>query len=313
MTSRCRAFQAFGLSVESTFPLPGVSSAAPAGAPHVTIDHGDEGELLDRWSGDGAVLWETVLGDGVALRYEVGGAGDARVTYGGSAFHVRAGADSILCASSDESPFAWQRQLLDTVLFCVSFARGYELLHAAAVATPTGAAAFVGPTGAGKSSLVAELVRRGHRLLSDDVLAISPVGREIASFPGPAVMNLPAARAEASGLGAEIICRFAEEDELWVVIPSAATDPLPLSHLFLLGRTEERGVTAAVDATVLDVAPHAIALPDGPERARRRFGVLSSLVGQAAIWHLNRGSDGPPGFLADEVERVLGQARPSTP
>ena len=66
-----------------------------------------------------------------------------------------------------------------------------------------GAIAIAGRTGAGKSSLVAELMRRGHRLLSDDVIAIEAAGIRVTALPGPAVMNLPAVRSDLKELGLE--------------------------------------------------------------------------------------------------------------
>ena len=46
-------------------------------------------------------------------------------------------------------------------------------LHGSAIETPRGAMVFVGPQGIGKSTLAAHFVRRGFRLLSDDVCALT--------------------------------------------------------------------------------------------------------------------------------------------
>ena len=51
--------------------------------------------------------------------------------------------------------------------------RGLPTLHAAAVATDTGAVLLLGPRGIGKSSLVAALVECGFPLLADDVTGVT--------------------------------------------------------------------------------------------------------------------------------------------
>jgi hypothetical protein len=50
--------------------------------------------------------------------------------------------------------------------------RGYMVLHASAVEVGNKAVAFLGPKGRGKSSIAATLYTRGHRLITDDVLAV---------------------------------------------------------------------------------------------------------------------------------------------
>jgi hypothetical protein len=50
--------------------------------------------------------------------------------------------------------------------------RGISPLHGAAVEVGASAVAFLGPKGSGKTTLAAEFLRRGHPLLSDDILAV---------------------------------------------------------------------------------------------------------------------------------------------
>jgi hypothetical protein len=303
---RAREFRAFGLAVTADWALPGVAGAVAGADRAVRIRLAEASELQARFSGDPVATWETTLGDGSGLRYDLGRAGDHRVVYGDAVFHIDAAASVVACAPADPDDAGWQRQLLDTVLFTVSFARGLELLHAGAVLTQRGAIAIAGPTGAGKSSLVAELMRRGHRLLSDDVLALESDGGRITAFPGPAVMNLPAAGADVEALGAQVIARFDREAELWVVIPTAAREPSPLAALFILDSAAPRtGVEPIAGATVLDVAPYGISLPHGRTRAQRGFDALSTVAAGVAVNRLCRGPGASPSVLADHVERWL--------
>lgn len=71
--------------------------------------------------------------------------------------------------------------LLGPVLGLLLRLRGITCLHASAVAFGGWSVVFVGPEGAGKSTTAAALARRGHPVLSDDIVALSmrsraPVG-----------------------------------------------------------------------------------------------------------------------------------------
>jgi hypothetical protein len=273
----------------------------------VHIRLAEPSEVRSRFSGDPVATWETTLADGAGLRYDRGTAGDHRVLYGETVFHLNDVATVVLCGPADRDDAAWQRQLLDTVLFTVSFIRGFELLHAGAVVTPRGAIALAGRTGAGKSSLVAELMRRGHRLLSDDVVAVDTAAEDVVAFPGPALMNLPASRSDLDALGARVVARFDSEDEQWVVVARAARDPSRLAALFVLDPGgPETGVQAVTDATFLDLAPYTISLPHDRARAQRRFDALSTLAARVPVNRLSRGPSASPEVLADHVERWLG-------
>lgn len=77
--------------------------------------------------------------------------------------------------------------LLGPVLGVLTFQRHLFPLHAACVRIGDGAVALTGRTGAGKSTLAAALVRRGHPLIADDVCVIDPAAGNtpfvLPSFP----------------------------------------------------------------------------------------------------------------------------------
>jgi hypothetical protein len=66
--------------------------------------------------------------------------------------------------------------ILGPVLGFLLRLRGGVCLHASAVVIDGRAVAFVGPAGAGKSSIAAGLSRRGHAVLSDDVTPLKDLG-----------------------------------------------------------------------------------------------------------------------------------------
>jgi hypothetical protein len=73
-----------------------------------------------------------------------------------------------------------RRPLLGVVLGVLLHRRGRFTLHASAVSIGEAAVAFIGTKGAGKSTLAAELQRRGHPLLTDDILAVDLPAMEVA-------------------------------------------------------------------------------------------------------------------------------------
>jgi len=92
--------------------------------------------------------------------------------------------DSIRCIPQAKTPpHTLHHLLLDQVLPLVLNYKGHEVLHGAAVVTPYGACAFVGPTGAGKSTLAASFLSEGYSVLADDCVVLDAHGGNIVIIP----------------------------------------------------------------------------------------------------------------------------------
>jgi hypothetical protein len=63
--------------------------------------------------------------------------------------------------------------VLDQLMPLVLSLRGREALHSTAIATARGVCAFIGPAGAGKSTLVGSFCREGYVSLADDCLSVA--------------------------------------------------------------------------------------------------------------------------------------------
>lgn len=81
--------------------------------------------------------------------------------------------------------------LLDQVFPMVLNLRGREAIHATAVMVHGGAIAFLGPAGAGKSTLAASFLLAGHRALGDDCLVLEDRRgiRAVPAYPGFRLWN----------------------------------------------------------------------------------------------------------------------------
>lgn len=92
---------------------------------------------------------------------------------GVAAFYIHRG-EEIVVERHEGASWDEVRSPLFSVIFAVlMLRRGFLPLHASAVEFAGKTFAFVGDSGAGKSSLVTHLAHRGHRLVADDLTLLS--------------------------------------------------------------------------------------------------------------------------------------------
>jgi hypothetical protein len=299
--------RAFGLTIAADFPLPGMVVPADQGPSDVTIRLGTRREVETAWADRApAAAWRSVFGDGQVFSGQQAADGAYRLAYGQDAlFFVSADADTVLCGPEDRHDAAWQRVLLDAVLMVASVAAGFEVLHAGAVETSAGVVAVAAESGGGKSSLVAELVRRGHPLFCDDILVLDRGPDGPRSHPGPPVMNIPLSPEHfpVAEIGS-VLATFG--DEAWVAVRHVARRPCPLVAVFLL----ERGPDTTTQVQRLTVSPlhlraHVRPLRVPAQRERKRFELLADLAETVPVYRVCAGSDVRPDGVADMVEDVL--------
>lgn len=167
--------------------------------------------------------------------------------------------------------------LTGSALGAILHQRGEYVLHASAIEVDGGAVVFCGQSGAGKSSLVAALCAAGYPLVTDDVCCLN-FGRR-----GP--MVIPDGRC--LKLWSDTISHFGLDryrrgqirsgiEKFWVEPPAAATEPLPLRAVYLLGKG---------DAFSLSRPPLVNAVEQLRAHAYRPR--LVKALGQEALW-LNR-------------------------
>lgn len=149
-------YELYDLRVASELFLPGVPEAGSAPGADVHIRVENCGEAPHFYS------FGALPGGGFYIDIpEVG------------AFRVRPGEIRVSRpdAIPDDQTRVW---LLGSAMGALLHQRGALPLHASAVAVDSECHAFVGPQGAGKSTLCAFLAERGHLAASDDVLAVLP-------------------------------------------------------------------------------------------------------------------------------------------
>jgi hypothetical protein len=130
--------------------------------------------------------------------------------------------------------------LVGPVLGLLLRLRGVTCLHASAVAFGESAVAFVGSEGAGKSTTAAALARRGHAILSDDVVALSERDGSFLVHPAYPYLCLWPESVESLYGSAEALPRFSANYEkrclsLRKQELSFAERALPLAAIYILG------------------------------------------------------------------------------
>jgi hypothetical protein len=298
------AMTAFGMSIASEFALPG-AVARLAGAP--------AGDLLLR-----SVTREELEGltdsprymrylhsfEGCGYAMLEGEDGDVLFHYRERAlFHLSANCEILRCAISD-SGSAWQRVLLDTVLWTISLLRGFELLHAGAVVTRQGLIALAGGSGAGKTTLAIELLRRGGVLFSDDIVALAARGDDVVAFPGPALMNVPRSVEPWDQESWEVLAPLGDED--WVSLHRVAPPPQPIRAIVLISTGATAAECVSVSATSLQVLPYMVTFTHLlNERRRQQFEVAGGLAAGSSLIALSRPPSADPARLADLILECL--------
>jgi hypothetical protein len=299
------SFPAYGLSIQSTFELPISGGPAAEDAPSLTLGLASSAEVAEAWSGtNGAPAWQTMFPGDCHVRFERGREGDFLLTFGRRAhFHLDRPGSRLLCAPADPGRLDWQRFLLETALCCASSVRGFEALHASAVRGPEGVVAFVATRGAGKSTLAAELVARGHALVCDDVLSLGRDGAEVIGHPGPPFMTLHA-RAAVDRDFCEVLEASTEDGTVWVRVRGAETDPTPLTSIFILeGHRSPDLRPIGESARPGRLLPHTLSLSREPARALSRLGLLRELAASVSLYSIGtRGAD--VADLADAIEQT---------
>lgn len=156
---------------------------------------------------------------------------------------IRAGRE-IVAAPAPGAELELEPFILGSGIGGISLQRGLLPLHASAVATDTGAIAFSGATGAGKSTLAMMLAARGHALLTDDLMVtgLSDAGVRLA-YPGATTVRLNPDSAAALGVEASGAVVQGGKHRHRVEGEAEPRPPLPLEAIYMV----EEGPAIAIE------------------------------------------------------------------
>ena len=305
-TGRWRT-RAFGLEINASFPAPGLPEATgPSNGRSTRVDLVSPAEIDDSWPAHGATrVLEERFGTGApdrtidahpraGYRLYARHFGLARLSRGGA---------RILCSPPDVAPWRWQRFLVGRVLPWAAVLRGLEVFHASAVTLNDRAVGFVGPTGAGKTSLALRLVTRGARFLTDDVLALDESGGGLRAHPGAGIVSVRPAEKSATdrstwrALGVEL----GHSGKTYLALPRV-DGPAPLAGIYFLeaGEGSPIELLERPDPRLLLTSTFVLGVQT-PSRLRNQLDVCASIASGVPMFRLRIG----PGVGSEELASVV--------
>lgn len=173
-------------------------------------------------------------------------------------YYVRDGVEIVVHPDAGGPELDVRSYLMGNLFAVLCHQRGLLPLHASAIATPQGAVAFLGASGAGKSSIAAFLARRGHRILADDICLVDPAApRDQRVLPMAPWLKLWSATLDAMGESSQGLPRIFSDDEKYRYVLQQPEAPTPLAELILLERAEDQA-EASFEALTPVHALHAV-------------------------------------------------------
>ncbi len=157
-----------------------------------------------------------------------------------ASYWVREGVEVRIQPVSDAAELDVRSYLLGSIFAALCHQRELLPLHGSAVATAAGAFAFLGASGAGKSSLAAFLAGHGFPLVSDDIFLIdpgAPLDRRV--IPVAPWLKLWTTTLDALGATQDGLSRvFTDDEKFRYTGTPTSSAPLPLAGIVLLERAE---------------------------------------------------------------------------
>ena len=160
-------------------------------------------------------------------------------------YYVRDGTEIVVNKDAGAPELDVRSYLMGNLFAVLCHQRGLLPLHASAIATPWGAVAFLGASGAGKSSIAAFLARRGHRILADDICLVDPAApRDRRVLPMAPWLKLWSATLDAMGESSQGLSRIFSDDEKYRYLLEQPEAPTALAELILLQRADEHAAAS---------------------------------------------------------------------
>jgi len=287
----------YGRSIQSDMALPELAPAgrsaerergAASGTPDLVFQRGripePDGRWFDIWPVPNGRAWVRGIKvpSGYVVRYE-----------DRADFFVDLDRRSITCDDDTDSgcPDDMMRHFLLDQVVPLMLSLNAPVLHASSVMIRGAMAAFIGPGGAGKSTLAVALGRLGHPVGSDDGLLLARGDGEVLGIPAYAGARLCADSANAAGVGpraanAPVAAKVRVRDGIPFFAGAAplvriyVVDPRPSADIAFHALTPRAAVMALLEQA------YRLALDDRAALARQ-FDDLADAALEIDAWRLS--------------------------
>jgi hypothetical protein len=317
------AYTIYGLRLAANSPIPGLAHTPDSHGPDTEVwlqkprllgqlegrsepwglDRGDASE-----SQPTLMLWRSLDGNWLRLLYSDGT--EFTIQWDGTALWATWPDPLTL---EDASMY-----LLGPVLGLVLRLKGVTSLHASAVAIGGHAVAILGRAGAGKSTTAAALARLGYPVVSEDVLALTDLGRRFIVRPGYPTLRLWPAAVKMLFRSPDALPQLtANWDKRRLDLAEHGyhfqSEPLPLAAIYLLGDRLSDATAPLITAVspreslmALIGNTYGSYLTDARMRARD-FDVLSRLAATVPVRQINPHRD--PSYLPQLCDAIVDDFR----
>ena len=275
---------AFGLAVESDWPLPGSRAVAPgavAGAALTQVRRLTPRHFRAEWGKRSELVFEPKYADGrtrVLIRRTESHYLLWFDVYG--RFIVSLDGAEVGCeAAGARAP--QERILFAQLLPLAAVLSGFEVLHGSAVVAGDGVAVFIGPSGIGKTTLASRMVLRGAGFVTDDVLTLERTDDGLMAHPGPPVMVVVTDDGIPSTATRRLGPAVGRTDKIHVSVPTDER-ALTLRAVYNLERGDSLAITALATPNVSQLLG-SVFVPylTTPERLQRHL-EMAQLLGESA-------------------------------
>jgi hypothetical protein len=305
---------AYGLRLTGEFPAHGLwSGVGSADMRSALLEIVSPASLARSWSARGGEprLRSLLTGGDPVLAVEPDPHGGYLVRADGfGAYLVDPDGRRVLLTPGPVESWRWQRLLLAQAVPVAALLQGLELFHASAVQLNGRVLAFTGASGAGKTTLAAQLLLAGATFVADDVLAVEREGDEMIAHPGPPLMNVREATMrsldahERAQLGVEL---GRDEGGIRLRLRREA-QARPLHAIYLVHKRPGR--TGGVHLKRLAAPSPAQLLGAGfgsairtPARLVRRLDLCAHIARRVPVFELEAPAQGAPDAVAEAVLR----------
>ncbi len=220
---------------------------------------------------------------------------------------ARDGGTIAVAPEDGADPDAVRLFLYGTVRAALIHQRGELPFHAATLvhpAKPDSAVAICAASGLGKSTLAAELSRRGWLLVADDTTRITFGGARVIAWPGRPAIKLWRDACDRLGLPTTALSPVRAGFEKFFVPAAARDTPVPLAAIFELASASAVALTSVNGAARLALLSENTVRPRqiGPlGRVAEHVRIVSQVSPAVKMFRLEGARTQPPSVLADLI------------
>lgn len=298
-------YRAFGLNVRSEIEFPELHRAEGAES---DIEISQALDCPSEWPESVGNAWRF---DMATFRLRLSGIAEYEVSHG---IHIR------VTPSPDADPAQVRIHLLTVCMAAALMQRGRLLLHASGILHRGRAWLFAGDSGSGKSSVVAELRRRGHRFFTDDTCVIEPA--RVASGYPVAYPSYPMLKLTTETLDRIGDPRYDRSLRIWpgtekfgqILREEADNHGVEIDRIFVLGYAEADMPDASGEPlhgteAFLVLSRHIYRREFIHQSALQQahLKTIGSLAGSIPVRHATRRRDSDLGRFCDRIEEWMGR------